>query len=189
MTQEFLQDALVADLEQLFKGETLKNSAGVERQIRVYPQDVPIRAGADTEEDPEPVEDLEPVEDADLEAEQPEDREPPEETEPEDVPEPYVIVRLPGGELPAQDERQTVEAVLVVCVCDPDPNRQGFRDALHIVNKILTHYAENGIVARRYEVQYPIKWVTQEEDTHPYYFAAMALKLYAPAIFKEVPET
>ncbi len=58
MTQEFLQDALVADLEQLFKGETLKNSAGVERQIRVYPQDVPIRAGADTGEDLEPVEDV-----------------------------------------------------------------------------------------------------------------------------------
>lgn len=183
MTQEFLQDALVADLEQLFKGETLKNSAGVERQIRVYPQDVPIRAGADTEED------LEPVEDADLEAEQPEDREPQEETEPEDVPEPYVIVRVPGGELPDQDASQQVEVILVVCVCDPDPGRQGFRDALHIVNTIMTHYGKNGIVGRRYEVQYPIKWVTQEEDTHPYYFAGVALNLAAPAIFKEVPET
>lgn len=182
MTQEFLQDAVVADLEQLFKGETLKNSAGVEREIRVFPQDLPIRAEADIEPEPDPVEE-------DPEAEQLEDQEPAEETEPEDVPEPYVIVRLPGGELPAQNERQEVEAVLVVCVCDPDPSRQGFRDALHIVNKILTHYAGNNIVARRYEVQYPIKWVTQEEDTHPYYFAAMALKLSAPAIFKEVPET
>lgn len=45
------------------------------------------------------------------------------------------------------------------------------------------------IVGRRYEVQYPIKWVTQEEDTHPYYFAGMALTFAAPAIFKEVPET
>ena len=189
MTQEFLQDAVVADLEQLFQGETLKNSAGVERQIRVYPQDVPIRAGADTEEDQEPVEDLEPVEDADPETEQPEDQEPPEETEPEDVPEPYVIVRLPGGELPAQDTRQQVEVILVVCVYDPDPGRQGFRDALHIVNTIMTHYGKNGIVGRRYEVQYPIKWVTQEEDTHPYYFAGVALNLAAPVIFKEVPET
>lgn len=179
MTQEFLQDAVVADLEQLFRGETLKNSAGVERRIRVYPQDLPIRAGADIE--PEPVEE-------DLEAEQLEDQTT-EETEPEDVPEPYVIVRVPGGELPDQDTRQQVEIVLVVCVCDPDPGRQGFRDALHIVNTILTHYGKNGIVGRRYEVQYPIKWVTQEEDTHPYYFAGMALKLATPAIFKEVPET
>ena len=124
MTQEFLQDAVVADLEQLFKGETLKNSAGVERRIQVFPQDLPIRAGADLE--PE----LDPEEDPDLEPEQP----------PEDVPEPYVIVRIPGGELPNQDTRQQVELVLVICVYDPDPNRQGFRDALHIVNTILPHY-------------------------------------------------
>ena len=173
MTQEFLQDALVADLEQLFKGETLKNSTGVERRIQIFPQDLPIRAGADLE--PE----LDPEEDPDLEPEQP----------PEDVPEPYVIVRIPGGELPNQDTRQQVELVLVICVYDPDPNRQGFRDALHIVNTILTHYGRNGIVGRRYEVQYPIQWVVPEEDTHPYYFAGMALKLTAPAIFKEVPET
>ena len=173
MTQEFLQDAVVADLEQLFKGETLKNSAGVERRTQVFPQDLPIRTGADLE--PE----LDPEEDPDLEPEQP----------PEDVPEPYVIVRIPGGELPNQDTRQQVELVLVVCVYDPDPNRQGFQDALHIVNAILTHYGRNGIVGRRYEVQYPIQWVVPEEDTHPYYFAGMALKLAAPAIFKEVPET
>ena len=179
MTQEFLQDAVVADLEQLFQGETLKNSAGADRRIRVYPQDLPIRAGADIE--PEPVEE-------DLEADQAEGQTT-EETEAEDVPEPYVIVRVPGGELPDQDTRQQVEIILVVCVYDPDPGRQGFRDALHIVNTILTHYGKNGIVGRRYEVQYPIKWVTQEEDTHPYYFAGMALKLAAPAIFKEVPET
>ena len=181
MTQEFLQDAVVADLEQLFKGETLKNSAGVEREIRVFPQDLPIRAGADIEPEPEPVEE-------DLEAEQP-DGQPEEEQKPEDVPEAYVIVRIPGGELPDQDTRQQVEVILVVCVYDPDPNRQGFRDALHIVNTVMTHYGKNGIVGKRYEVQYPIKWVTQEEDTHPYYFAGMALKLAAPAIFKEVPET
>ena len=172
MTQEFLQDAVVADLEQLFKGEALKNSTGVERRIQIFPQDLPIRAGADLE--PE----LDPEEDPDLEPEQP----------PEDVPEPYVIVRIPGGELPNQDTRQQVELVLVICVYDPDPNRQGFRDALHIVNAILTHYGQNGIVGRRYEVQYPIQWVVPEEDTHPYYFAGMALKLAAPAIFKEVPE-
>ena len=179
MTQEFLQDAMVADLEQLFKGETMKNSAGVEREIRVFPQDLPIRAGADIE--PDPVEE-------DLEADQAEGQTT-EETEPEDVPEPYVVVFLREGELPAQGELQNVDVVLVVCVCDPDPDRQGFRDALHIVNKIMTHYGENGIVGRRYEVQYPIKWVVQEEDKHPYYFAGVALKLAAPAIFKEVPET
>ena len=169
MTQEFLQDALVADLAQLFEGETLRNSTGMERHIRVYSQDVPIRAGADIEK---PLEDWEVPE-----------------FEPEDVPEPYVIVRLPGGEQPAQDQHQIVQVVLVVCVYDPAPDRQGIRDALHIVNTIMHHYGSNGVVGKRYMVQYPIKWVTQEEDTHPYYFAGMALTFEAPAIFKEVPET
>lgn len=177
MTQEFLLDAMVTDLEQLFKGETLKNSAGAEREIRVFPQDLPIRAGADIEPEPDSAE------------EESELGQPEEGPKQEDVPEAYVIVRLPVGELPAQNERQQVEAILVVCVYDPDPNRQGFRDALHIVNTIMTHYGKNGIVGRRYEVQYPIKWAVQEEDNHPYYFAGMALRLAAPAIFKEVPET
>lgn len=159
MTQQFLQDAIVKDLEGLFQHHRLTNSIGTERRVRVYSQDTPIRLGDD------------------------------EDTDPEAPPEPYIVVRLPGGELPEQDTYQKVEAVLVICVCDPDPDRQGYRDALHIVNKILHHYGGNGVVGKRYVVQYPIKWVTQEDDTHPYYFAGMALTFEAPAIFKEVPDT
>lgn len=77
----------------------------------------------------------------------------------------------------------------MICVKDPAPDRQGFRDALHIVNTVLRHYGENGVVGGRWVLQYPIKWAAQEEDTHPYYFAAMALTFEGPAIFKEVPET
>uniref|UniRef100_A0AAU8B536 Tail completion protein n=1 Tax=Dulem virus 34 TaxID=3145752 RepID=A0AAU8B536_9CAUD len=159
MTQELLLDTVVEDLEKLFSHYKLVNSLGVERTVRVFPQDLPIREGDD------------------------------EETDKEAPPEPYVIVRLPEGELPEQDARQTVEVVLVVCVCDPDRNRQGYRDAFHIVNEIMQHYGANGVVGNRYEVQYPIKWATQEKETHPYYFAAVGLSMAAPAIFKEVPET
>lgn len=159
MTQELLQDAIVEDLEGLFQHYKLKNSMGVEQAVQVYSQDVPIRSGDDEPADPA------------------------------DLPEPYVVVRLPGGELPEQDANQKVDAILMICVCDPAPDRQGYRDALHIVNTILHHYGGNGIVGRQYVVQYPIKWATQEDDTHPYYFAGMALTFEAPAIFKEVPET
>ena len=58
MTQEFLQDTMVADLKELFSHERLKNSLGVEREIQIYPQDVPIRRGddeaIDKEAPPEP---------------------------------------------------------------------------------------------------------------------------------------
>ena len=159
MTQENLLDAVVDDLKSVFANDLLINSQGVKRTVQVYRQDLPFREGPDEEPDEEA------------------------------PPEPYVLVRLYQGELPAPDTRQKVDVVLTICVMDEDPNRQGYRDALHIINSILIHYGANNIVGRRYEVQYPIKWATQEDDTHPYYFAAMALQFEAPAIFKEVPET
>ena len=72
MTQESLLDALTEDLSALFRHYRLKNSAGEDRSIQVYPQDLPFREGPD--EEPE-----------------------------EHAPEPYIIVRLPSGELPVQD--------------------------------------------------------------------------------------
>lgn len=116
-------------------------------------------------------------------------REGPDETEADEPPEPYILVRLPSGELPDQDAPHRLDALLVICVQDPSPDRQGYRDALHIVNTILHRYGGNGVVGGRWVLQYPIKWLLQDEDTHPYYFAAMALSFEGPAIYKEVPET
>lgn len=159
MTQEFLQDAVVEDLKSLFSHYRLINSLGVEREIKVYPHDTPIRQGDDEAQDKEA------------------------------PPEPYVVVRTMGGNIQDESGPHVVEIVLVIGVYDRDPNRQGYRDALHIVNEIYQHYAANGIVGRRYSLQYPIKWVTPDDDNHPYYFAAMALNFEAPAVSKEVPET
>lgn len=143
-----------------FSHYTLTNSLGVNRKIQVFSQFLPFREGDD------------------------------EETDAEAPPEPYVLVKMPSGELPEQDAQQNVDVKLIVCVCDPALNRQGYRDALHVVNEIVRHYARDGIVANRYEAQHPIRWAVQEEaETHPYYFAAVGLTFHAPAIFKEVPET
>ena len=78
MTQEFLQDAIVEDLKQLFSHYTLTNSLGVDRKIQVFSQFLPFREGDDEE--------------ADAEA----------------PPEPYVLVKMPSGELPEQDAQQNV---------------------------------------------------------------------------------
>lgn len=158
MTQEFLQDAMVADLKELFAHERLKSSLGVEREIQIYPQDVPIRESDDEAQDKEA------------------------------PPEPYVVVRLRGGKTESDDDQQIIDAVLVACVYDPDPGRQGYRDALHIINKIYHHYSACAVIGNRWEVLYPMEWTTQEEDTHPYYFTAMSLRIQAPAVHKEAPE-
>ena len=49
MTQEFLQDAVVEDLQDLFKDYRLKNSLGVERAINIFSYDTPIREGDKSE--------------------------------------------------------------------------------------------------------------------------------------------
>ena len=55
MTQEFLQDAIVEDLEQLFSHYTLTNSMGVNRKIQVFSQFLPFREGDDEETDAEEI--------------------------------------------------------------------------------------------------------------------------------------
>lgn len=158
MTQEFLQDAIVEDLKALFAHYRLKNSMGVERTPNVYPHDVPVRQGDDEEQDREA------------------------------APEPYVIVRTMGGGIQDENSPHVVEIVLVICIHDRNPDRQGYRDAVHMVNEILYRYQTNWIVAKRYILQYPIKWVTPDDDTHPYYYAAMSLKFEAAAVVKEEPD-
>ena len=167
-TPEFLQDAIAADLADLFEGQTLPSSAGDRRPIRVYSQDLPIIEGMDETED-----------------------------RTEEIPEPYIIVRTNEGNIPDANSAQEIDLILVVCTYDKNPNRQGHRDVLHIIQEIYGRYAKNPLVRIKadsggarggpWSVKYPIKWVTQQEDAHPYYFGAMSLKFEAPAVRQEVP--
>jgi hypothetical protein len=159
VTQEFLQDAVAEDLKNLFSHFRLSNSVTSDRVINIYLHDTPIREGDDDTQD----------------------RKAP--------PEPYIIVRTMGGSVQDENSPHVVKIVLVICVYDRDPNRQGYRDALHIVNEIYRHYAAGCVVGKRFIPQYPIEWVTPDDDTHPYYFAAVSLNFETPAIMREAPET
>lgn len=158
MTPEAVLDALAADLTALFSHDRLKNSLGKDQSVRIFPQNVPIREGDD------------------------------EGTEEDAPPEPYVTAHISGGKIPEETDPQTMEVVLAVCVFDTDKNRQGYRDALHLVSRICRHYAADGTVGGRFEVGRPIEWAMSDEDTHPYYFGAVALHIEAAAIRREVPE-
>ena len=89
-----MQDAITADLADLFEGQTLQSSAGDKRPIRVYSQDLPIIEGMDETED-----------------------------RTEEIPEPYIIVRTNEGNIPDANSAQEIDLILVVCVYDNDPNR------------------------------------------------------------------
>ena len=159
MIPQDLQDAVVAELTELFQNHRRQNSMGVSRAISVYAQSAPIREGDDEGRDKEA------------------------------PPEPFIIVRLQGGDLETETSPHVVGMALIVCVFDADPNRQGYRDALHIVNEIYRRYATDGVIAGRHVLAYPIRWVTQDEDTHPYYYAGMTVHVELTPYTKEVPFT
>lgn len=103
----------MADLADLFEGQTLPSSAGGRRPIRVYSQDLPIIEGLDETED-----------------------------RTEEIPEPYIIVRTNEGNIPDANSAQEIDLILVVCTYDRNPNRQGYRDVLHIIQEIYGRYAK-----------------------------------------------
>lgn len=165
MTPDKLQEALVEDLLQLFDGETFASSTGAARPLRVYPQETPPMEGWDEA-----------------------DRQ-------EDAPEPYIIVRLQEGSIADPDSPQVVSVILVICLYDAGDQRQGHRDILHVIARLVERYGENRVVrpsndltgGSPFTAQYPIRWVLQEDDTRPYYFGGVSLTFEAPAIRQEVP--
>lgn len=150
MTQKDLQDSIVSDLKTLFAHSRMKNSKGVEREIQIFPQYLPVL-----------------------------------ESEDDMPPEAYVEVVLMGGDIPTEQDKETIKVVMVICVYDKDVNRQGYRDALHIKNEIYRHFATRDIVCKKFQVLYPIRWEMGNGDTHPYYFAGVELSFEAPVIRKE----
>ena len=160
MTPEHLLDAIAEDIRAMFAGSRYKNSLGMERAVRVYSQDTPIRDGDDETVDA---------------------------TAP---PEPYVVVRMNGGKVEAEGEPMQVQITFVACVCDDAKDRQGFRDALHFIWMIYQRYARNGVVAQKFLIRHPIEWALPETDTHPYYYAGLSMAAEAPAMtMKENPYT
>lgn len=150
-----LQRALADDLRKVFDNFSLRDSAGENRKINVFRQFIPIQNSADEDED---------------------------EQRP---PEPYIQVRVSDGEIEEREERQTVSVVLLIGICDHDPNRQGYADALNMVEAIKLRYAANGVFGQSFEVKTPIRWAVSDEDTHPYYYAAVGFDVSAPPIYAE----
>lgn len=117
----------------------------------------------------------------------------------QDAPEPYMIVQIGEGTIPEGDAAQEVQIVLVICLYDDRPDRQGYRDVLHIIQEITARYCKNPVVRIRpgsagarggpYTVRKPIGWSVQNQPTTPYYYGIVEFSLEIPNICPEVPFT
>lgn len=117
----------------------------------------------------------------------------------QDAPEPYIIVQIGEGTIPEGDAAQEVQIVLAIALYDDRPDRQGYRDLLHIIQEITARYCKNPVVRLRpgsagarggpYTVKKPIGWSVQNQPTTPYYYGIVEFSLEIPNICPEVPFT
>lgn len=157
MTPLELQDALVEELTNLFKGRIYKappaedGTPQPDKELSVYAQDLPMP-----------------------------------ETDSDD-PVPYIIVRISKGEDSGEkDSENTITVVVVAAVWDNDVNQQGYRGMANILQAIYHRFHVNPhLKGARYSGNWNMRY--QEDNYYPYYFGACTLDFVIPAVRREDP--
>lgn len=98
---------------------------------------------------------------------------------------PYIINKLDSGDIQSEESAHEVKVLLIIGIYDEDRNRQGYKDVLHIINKIYERFAKQNVLNKRYVVKVPFRWTLQDEDTHPYYFGGIEMSFDIPAVRRE----
>lgn len=100
---------------------------------------------------------------------------------------PYVIVRLESGTIPDIDKMQETVVTLLLGVYD-DSGYRGHDAIMEMMQAIANRFCDDNILAKRYELQHPIEWAMQDEESYPYYFGAMSLTFTSRTIARRLYE-
>lgn len=101
-------------------------------------------------------------------------------------PTPYCIVKLVDGT--AGGNKNSVRVVLVFCVRDAKPDRQGHRDILTLIFRVYERFAKNPYLLNFVfptDEDAAFEWAVQDEDTYPFNIGACKLTFNCPSIQKE----
>ena len=165
MTARIFQEALVADLTELFSGdyyktpevlpqeewpEWLKERPELQKDFNTHRMDHP-KAYAQFL--------------------------PKRESDDADDPFPYIIARLYDGAIENQEDAYKINAILLVGVFDDDPANQGHYTVLEIMERIQRHFEERPVLAEKFRLSNaePVQWALQDEESFPYFFGACYL--------------
>lgn len=117
MTPLMVQQALIDELKEMFKGYEYKNAKGEMVPLNVYMQDTPVQKYVTPEYD----EESETVDTY-------------EEDEESEVPVPYIIVRLKnGGHTGNYEDPNVINIVLIVCIWDDGLENEGHVSVMNIL--------------------------------------------------------
>lgn len=154
MNARILQDAMVVDLAELFKNRRYKKPGGSSAAMSVFSQALPKQQTAD-ETETETVTEFDPF--------------------------PYTIVRIDSGLIETQTDPYKVSLLLLLGVFDDDPNNQGHRTILEMIELIQQHYEEHPDLAGMFVFTDPFSWALQDEDSFPYFFGGIEITFKVPA--------
>lgn len=93
---------------------------------------------------------------------------------------PYIIVQLQYGQQQSSEGQHEISITFIVGVYDEDPNNQGHKELVDIMQTLFENLENMPIQNGLYEVNFPMKWGFHDEDLFPYYFGAIETNWIVP---------
>lgn len=157
LTPHAALDAMVAELQELFKGQKFTGPNGQE-ELNVFSQLYPIQECSDEGY----MDDLSLAE----------------------ALAPSLLVQMEGGEIASANSQPVVTLRPVACVYDGDVNREGFNEVYTITQAIVERFNQDPDFGGTFEARYPLKWAIQQEESVPYYFGAVTIDCALPRLVR-----
>ncbi|MBQ3076797.1 MAG: hypothetical protein IJC43_02965 [Clostridia bacterium] len=98
---------------------------------------------------------------------------------------PCLVLRMAQGEIADMVSPEEVVFSITVCAFDEGREREGFFDVLNIIEAIKQRFGSAPYFGGAYTVLPQMSWAMQQDDTHPYYYGAMALVCTVPVMTGE----
>ena len=91
----------------------------------------------------------------------------------------YVLIRVLDGE--SDHEESTVKVRFIICAADRD-TMEGWITVLNILEDIRQAILSRTIICKRYTYNDPVKWVVEEDEAFPAYFATLDVQFVIPNV-------
>lgn len=164
MTINELQKELIHEIENLTKGMALYNSRGELRDLKGYPQAIPVL----------PVFELNPFDNREME----------EETDEKLFP--YFVVRTDQVfyKKDNADEKNQVNIIILFAICDSDPNMAGYFTLTTIIERVVARFQTDSVLDA-YWCERQMNVAFQEDNTFPQFFAGIEMTWNIPDLVVE----
>ena len=162
MTNNWLEECLAKEIEELASGIELRGIDGERKALRGYPEALPQMALPESWEQ-NPSDSLG-------------------DSDPQDSLIPYCIVRT--TEVSYEDDEAKAKVYLVFCLCDRDEKMAGYRTMWNLMNRVTGRFRKNPVLDA-FWCDRKMKAVSQDEDTWPYFFGGIEMSWHMPDMESE----